>query len=257
MATADQGETPVERWAATVKDAPVRLREVERRVLLGHPHARSTWLGFEMARPVPGPVAALVALIGLFAPLGGMLALLGYRGPSRGEDFGGFRPEFGVPLAGWCFVVAGLYAAVLVAGWWSGGRRRETRPFGMLAFVLVPAVIAIPMVRARLAETWVSPSWAVPVLAAAAIAAGGLVLVLAATSRAPAPVTSDELRRDRYWVPLDLGVIDDRERTQLLAVRERTLQMLARREVIDASIAERAATLPLGDLGLLDQPEDA
>lgn len=260
MEIADQPATAVEAWAGATTQKRVALREVDRRVLLEHPRAhqptwwdhaaRSSWL-------------VIPALLSVFAPIGGMFALIRRTGPSRGDDFNGFEPSFGVPLAGWCFIISSVFVVVKVVDWWREGRRRGERPVGWLLFVGIPAGIAVPMVQQRLEETWVSRAWAWPVYAALGLAVLGLaVVLLTAARRQPedeAEPSQPGRRRsfDRYWVPLDLDRITEPERQQLLAIRERTLGILVSTGRLPAAVAEQHAGAALGEVARAkDAPEE-
>lgn len=257
---ADQPATTVEIWAGSTPQKRVALREVDRRVLLEHPRARQPTWWDHAAR---SSWLAIPALLAVFAPIGGMFALIARTGSSSGSEFNGFHPSVGVPLAGWCFIASSLFVVVVVIEWWRQGRRPGERPWGWLLLVGIPAGIAVPMVQQRLEETWVSGVWAVPVYVAVVLAASGMLVVLVAARRRPddepeagSPRSARRRAHDRYWVPLDVDRLPEPERQQLLAIRERTLRILVSTGRLPESVAEHHASTALGEVALAADQKD-
>lgn len=221
------------------------MADVERRVLLESPRARRPSIIERIWSSTPGVIVRFVLTV---AGVAGVAAVL--SSPDLGSSRRGFEVEVAVPLAGACFTLAALYMIAVLVEWLDSGRPRSPGRVTLALLTAVPAAITVPVLLSVRTDVPSSAmGWSVPVWLAGALALLCLGLVLAAAD--PATPTRPGTR-----LPLDVDSLSATEVAGLLNLRQRILRILADRDQIEPELVERARSVPLGRLHMLETDDD-
>lgn len=238
-----ENELAVERWARS-RMPLATMADVERRVLLESPRARRPSVIERIWSSTPGVILRFILT---FAGVAGVAAVL--SSPDLAFGRRGFDAEVAVPLAGVCFALAALFMVAVLVEWHDSGRPRSPGRVATALLTVVPAAITLPSLYSAQSDVELAVAWSVPVWIAGALALLCLVLVLVAAD--PEVPTQPGAR-----APLDVALLSDSERSDLLALREKILRILADRDEIKPGLVERARSVPLGQLHTLKSDED-